>query len=283
MDKKIRDKIVEKFKQWFDHNAPGNKVVVGISGGKDSSVVAALCVKALGKNRVVGVLMPNGVQKDIADSMKLCEHLKIKPVIINIAPAYEYLNAEILAQLDSADISTSFDQTRRTQNMPPRLRMTTLYAVAQSVDGIVIGTGNASEAYVGYTTHFGDNASAFNPLANLFVDEVIELGKLLGLPNELVEKIPSDGLCGKTDEENLGFKYESVKLAALKAETDWMGKIAKVEKETDSKIYNTHEYGSTFRKIEEMHKKSQFKRDALNIPSIEFYRTSYSGAIYDVK
>jgi len=280
MDKEIRDKIVDKLRQWFDHNGPGAKAVVGISGGKDSSVVAALCVKALGKNRVVGVLMPNGVQSDIEDSMALCKHLKIAPTIVNIGIAYEYLNNEVVKQLNASRILPACaDESRRTQNLPPRLRMATLYAVAQSIDGRVIGTGNAAENYVGYSTFAGDSISDFNPIANLFVDEVIELGKLLGLPTNLVEKVPSDGLCGKSDEENLGFTYESVKLVALKTPT-WMQKVSEIEHETA----NRKPYGWTVQAIEARHAASQFKRDALHIPTIEFYRNRHSnGYIYDVK
>ena len=283
MTREIRDKIVLKLQKWFDHNGPAGKAVVGISGGKDSSVVAALCVKALGRNRVVGVLMPNGVQSDIEDSMKLCRHLKIEPTIVNIAPAYEYLNEEVVRQLRASGVSTNgCDQTRRTQNLPPRLRMATLYAVAQSVDGRVIGTGNAAEGYVGYCTWGGDNIADFNPLANMFVDEVIELGKLLDLPIDLVEKTPSDGLCGRSDEANLGFSYASVKLAALKKPGDWMHKIAAIEKESGPEALDGRLYGLAVQAIEMRHDISQFKRDAFNVPSIKFYRTNYSGEIYDV-
>lgn len=180
-----------------------SKAVVGISGGKDSSVVAALCARALGKENVFGVLMPQGVQPDIQDSLNLVQHLGIPYITINIGQ----MVSSTLRQIARESISPS-EQT--STNLPARIRMATLFAVAQSVDGRVANTCNLSEDYVGYSTLFGDNAGQFSPLAALTATEVKRLGAALSLPKHLVEKAPSDGLCGKTDEENLGFTYKAL-------------------------------------------------------------------------
>ncbi len=174
---------------------------MGISGGKDSSVCAALCVEALGRERVIGVTMPNGVQPDIDDSIRLINHLGIKRYNINVGPAFQALMAEVEAQLGHEASA----QTRI--NMAPRLRMTALYAVSQSNNGRVVNTCNLSEDWVGYSTRYGDAAGDFSPLGGLTVQEVVAIGKVLGLPLDLVEKAPSDGLTGLTDEDNLGFTY----------------------------------------------------------------------------
>lgn len=199
--KVVKDACVKWIKDWFDVNGKSCNAVVGISGGKDSSVVAALCVEALGKDRVIGVLMPNGYQKDINDAMHLVSHLDIRLVEINIGETYDNLLAELTAGI-MGDIST---QTRI--NLPARIRMSTLYAVAQSCNGRVANTCNLSEDWIGYSTRYGDSAGDFSPLSNLTVSEVKKIGYELGLPKELIEKVPSDGLCGKTDEDNLGFTY----------------------------------------------------------------------------
>lgn len=199
--KKVKDACVQWIRDWFEENGPGCNAVLGISGGKDSSVCAALCVEALGKERVIGVTMPNGVQPDIADSIKLINHLGIKRYDINIGAAFNALMAEVEAKLGAS----ASDQTRI--NMAPRLRMTAVYAVSQSNNGRVVNTCNLSEDWVGYSTRWGDAAGDFSPLGGLTVQEVVEVGKVLGLPIDLVVKTPSDGLCGKTDEDNLGFTY----------------------------------------------------------------------------
>ena len=197
--KKVKDECVEWIRDFFDKNGKDCNAVIGISGGKDSSVAAALCVEALGKDRVIGVLMPKGIQHDIAMAYMLVNHLGIKHYEINIKEAYEALTAAMPKELELTAQSV--------QNLPPRIRMTTLYAVSQSVNGRVVNTCNLSEDWVGYSTRYGDSVGDFSPMSNLTVTEVKEIGRVLGLPDELVDKTPIDGLCGKTDEENLGFTY----------------------------------------------------------------------------
>ena len=202
--KKVKDQVVNWIRDWFEANGKGCNAVIGISGGKDSSVVAALCVEALGRDRVIGVTMPNGVQADISDSMMLINHLGIRYFNLNIANTYQALMASIQEQFAPDGIEVS----RQTViNMPPRLRMTTLYAISQSMNGRVANTCNLSEDWVGYSTRYGDAAGDFAPLGGLTVAEVKAIGKELGLPVELVDKTPSDGLSGKSDEDNLGFTY----------------------------------------------------------------------------
>ena len=196
---KVKDECVQWIRDFFEENGPGCNAVVGISGGKDSSIVAALCVEALGRDRVVGVLMPNGVQHDIDMAHLLVNHLGIRHYVINIKDAVEGVLRNFPADLPISE--------QTTVNLPPRIRMSTLYAVSQSVNGRVANTCNLSEDWVGYSTRYGDGAGDFSPLSHLTVTEIKQIGHLLGLPKELVNKTPIDGLCGKTDEENLGFTY----------------------------------------------------------------------------
>ena len=195
--KKVKNECVNWIRDFFEENGKGCNAVVGISGGKDSSIVAALCVEALGKDRVIGVLMPNGEQADIDMAKLLVEHLGIKHYIINIKEAADGLKNAL-----------PFEPTAQTlTNLPPRIRMATLYAVAQSHNGRVANTCNLSEDWVGYSTRYGDAAGDFSPCSFLTVDEMKQIGRLLELPDVLVDKVPIDGLCGKTDEDNLGFTY----------------------------------------------------------------------------
>ena len=198
VEKTTKD-IVEWIKDFFEQNGKDCSAVVGISGGKDSSVAAALCVEALGRERVIGVLMPCGEQKDIDSAKQLVNHLGIEHYIINVKDAVDGVINNLPKDI------TITPQT--ITNIPPRVRMTTLYAVSQSKNGRVVNTCNLSEDWVGYSTRYGDSVGDFSPLSNLTVTEVKEIGHFLGLPHELVEKTPIDGLCGKTDEENLGFTY----------------------------------------------------------------------------
>ncbi len=201
--KKVKDELVQWIRDWFDCNGRGCNAIVGISGGKDSSVVAALCVEALGKERVIGVLMPNGSQHDIDMSQLLVRHLGIENYTINIKDGYDGLLSTIRNELGEVSRDTTI-------NLGPRIRMATLYAVAQSRNGRVANTCNLSEDWVGYSTRYGDNAGDFSPLSMLCVREVRALGRELGLPEVLVQKVPIDGLCGQTDEEKLGFTYDTL-------------------------------------------------------------------------
>lgn len=196
---KVKDQCVEWIKEFFEANGKGCNAVVGISGGKDSSIVAALCVEALGKDRVIGVLMPQGEQHDIDKAYLLVNHLGIKHYVVNIKSTVDAILSAFPEDLPITDMTRI--------NLPPRIRMSTLYAVSQSLNGRVANTCNLSEDWVGYSTRYGDSVGDFSPMSNLTVTEVKQIGRVLGLPDELVDKVPIDGLCGKTDEENLGFTY----------------------------------------------------------------------------
>ncbi len=197
--KKIKDECVKWIRAFFEENGKGCNAVIGISGGKDSSVAAALCVEALGQDRVIGVMMPCGEQADISFSKQLINHLGIKSYEINVKDSVDGILNQLKGKMEITPQTIT--------NIPPRVRMSVLYAVSQSNNGRVVNTCNLSEDWVGYSTRYGDAAGDFSPLSHLTVTEVKEIGRLLGLPNELVDKVPSDGLCGKTDEDNLGFTY----------------------------------------------------------------------------
>lgn len=229
--KKVKDDLIQWLRDWEKDNANGCNFVLGISGGKDSTIVAALLKEAFGADRVYGVLMPCGIQSDIDVARNVVSTLGIKSIEINIAYAVD----KILDPL-SADINIS-NQTKT--NLPPRIRMTTLYAIAQSIKGRVIGTCNLSENYIGYFTRYGDGASDCEPLANLTVQEVKAIGYELGLPKEFIEKTPDDGLpCSTSDETKLGFTYEVL---------DRYIRTGVIDDE-QTKI-----------KIDEMHRKNMFK------------------------
>lgn len=197
--KKATNDCIQWIKDFFEKNGKDCMAVVGISGGKDSSVVAALCVEALGKDRVIGVKMPCGEQKDIDYSNMLINHLGIRGYTMNIGDAVGEIRSKFPVGVKISDQTTT--------NLPARIRMATLYAISQSVNGRVANTCNLSEDWVGYATRYGDAAGDFSPLSQLTVTEVKAVGRELGLPSELVDKTPTDGLCGKTDEDNLGFTY----------------------------------------------------------------------------
>ena len=199
---KVKNDCVQWIRDFFEENGKGCNAVVGISGGKDSSIVAALCVEALGKDRVIGVLMPCGEQHDIDMAQLLVDTLGIKHFVVNIKDAVEGITKAIPFEMSNQSIV----------NLPPRIRMATLYAVSQSHNGRVANTCNLSEDWVGYSTRYGDAAGDFSPCSNLTVAEMKQIGRLLGLPDVLVDKVPIDGLCGKTDEENLGFTYAELDL-----------------------------------------------------------------------
>lgn len=241
--KEQKDKCVTWIREFFEKNGPGCNAIVGISGGKDSTIVAALCVEALGKDRVTGVLMPQGIQPDIDVARKVCDYLGIKRYEINIGDTVR----SVLSRLETSGIEVS-DQTR--MNLPARIRMSTLYAVSQSMNGRVANTCNLSETWVGYETRYGDSAGDFSPVGDMLVTEVKAVGYALGLPKEFIEKIPIDGLCGKTDEDNLGFPY-----AVL------------------DKYINTNKCDDpeTAKKIDKLHEKNLFKSKPIPMYAINGY------------
>ena len=202
-----RDAIVEWIRGWFAVNGPQSPAVIGISGGKDSTVVAALCARALGPERVIGVMMPDGVQPDIDDSRNVIKALGIRGYTVNIHAA----TSGVLNSLGEAPETqerpvTISAQTRN--NLPPRIRMSTLYALSQSLNGRVAHTCNLSETMIGWETKWGDAVGDFSPLAGLTASEVVAIGLTMPeIPVQLVVKAPSDGLCGRTDEDAFGFRY----------------------------------------------------------------------------
>lgn len=217
--------LVEQLVAWVRKRQAAigaERAVIGISGGKDSSVTAALAARALGPERVLGIMMPRGVQADLAVAEDLCRTLDIHHAIVNIGDMAEAATRAIESEVTSLS-------RQAVLNLPPRLRMSVLYAVAQSVDGVVWNTSNLSEDWVGYATIYGDTSGAFSPLATLTTDEVLQVGAALGVPERFLSIPPADGLTGKTDEEVLGFSYEVLNTyirsgecpdAAVRAEID---------------------------------------------------------------
>lgn len=238
--KDATEKCVAWIREWFEENGKGCNAVVGISGGKDSSVVAALCCKALGKERVIGVMMPQGEQFDIDYSIDLCKALGIENITVNIKDAIDGIYKNLDGKIDISQ------QTRF--NLPARVRMSVLYAVSQSKNGRVANTCNLSEDWVGYSTRYGDAAGDFSPLSCFTVAEVKAIGRELGLDEKFIEKPPIDGLCGKTDEDNLGFTYET------------LDKYIREGIEPDKEIKE---------KIDNMHKKNLFKLQLM--PTFKYF------------
>jgi len=241
--KKLTEQCIEWIKSYFEATNQ-TKAVIGISGGKDSTVVAGLCVAALGKENVFGVLMPNGTQNDIDDSWAVVKHLGIESIVINMEDAFKSITRQI-----SNGSDVSYDTKT---NLPARLRMSTLYAVAQNIGAMVANTCNLSEDMVGYATLFGDNAGSFAPVSHLTTEEVMEIGDDLGLPKELVHKTPVDGLQSKTDEDKLGFTYHEVNV-----------------------LIREGEHGPNYDKIIKMYRANKFKLDIVQIPYFNSGRPNY--------
>lgn len=226
---KVKNECVEWIRDFFEKNGKGCNAVIGISGGKDSSVTAALCVEALGRDRVIGVLMPQGEQHDIDMAYLLVNHLGIRHYEINIKDAVDGVLRNMPKDMEITP------QTK--QNLPARIRMATVYAVSQSNNGRVANTCNLSEDWVGYATRYGDGAGDFSPLSHLTVTEIKEIGSVLGLPKELVNKTPIDGLCGKTDEENLGFTYAELDIYIRTGEIDNAETRALIDKKHAANLF----------------------------------------------
>lgn len=209
-----RDALVEGIKSWFDRNGHGCNAVIGMSGGADSTIAAALCARAIGADRVMGVMLPNGAQADIDYAREACSAVGMKRVTYNIGSLY--LEASIGAEISVSTLAVPgvHEITEQTKvNLQPRLRTAMLYAISQSVDGRVVGTSNLSEIMTGYFTKWGDECGDFKPLAALTKTEVVAMGLTMQeLPKCLVEKTPSDGLGDRTDEEALGFSYADLDL-----------------------------------------------------------------------
>lgn len=232
-------RLIKWIQDWIQENGNDQtKVLIGISGGKDSTVIAYLLVKALGKDRVIGVMMPNGEQSDISDSIKVCELLGIKNITIDISKGYLPLTDEITEKLEIEPNEVS------STNSPARIRMLTLYDIGGRVRNCrVVNTCNLSEDFLGYATLYGDSAGDFAPIRYLTTEEVVEVGDYLGAPTELTHKTPSDGMCGKSDEDNLGFTYKEV-----------------------NKFIREGELGPNFEAIARKNLENTFKLKLINIP-----------------
>lgn len=189
----------------YIENSGAKGIVIGNSGGKDSATVLAMAVKAIGKENVVAVSMPcNSKSCDLEDAELVAKTFGVEFIKVDLSKTYEEMEREINTQLVKNLSKEAII------NIKPRLRMTTLYGIAQTLGYLVIGTGNLCEAMVGYTTKWGDNSSDFNPIGNFTVDEVLEIGQVLGVPEKILRKAPNDGLGGLTDEEKMGIKYSQI-------------------------------------------------------------------------
>jgi len=235
--KKLTENCIAWIQDWFEKNAPEANAVVGMSGGKDSTVVAALCARALGPQRVIGVAMPSGSQS-INEADEICKYLGIRYIALNIG--------DIEASFRALDTGKEWTK-QSVLNIPPRIRMTVLYAVGQTYNGMVANTCNLSEDYIGYATLYGDASGSFSPVSRLTVQEVIAIGKELGIPVKWVEKTPDDGLPGSCpDEAKFGFTYKT---------------LDKYIREGICEDPQTKE------KIDRMHERNKFKTEILRIPA----------------
>lgn len=240
--KKTKDEVVQWIKDWFEENGKDCNAVLGLSGGKDSTICAALLAEALGPGRVIGVSMPSfGQSENGAD--KIAKHLGIRYMKAPITGIVSGFN-KMWYEFGDEDFHWS---KQTVQNLPPRIRTTMLYAIAQTFDGRVCCCDNASENYIGYSTFGGDDFGSFSPLGELTVTEVRAIGDAMGLPHEWVHKVPDDGLPHSCpDEEKLGYSY------------DTLDKYIRGEKEPAPEIKE---------KIDRMHKATQFKRDIIHVPA----------------
>lgn len=242
------NEAIEKIVTDMREKNPTGKAVIGISGGKDSTTVAYLAVKAYGKENVIGVMMPNGEQKDIADSERVIKLLDIEGITINIKGMYKDLTSRIADWYSGDDIPTQY-----VTNTPARLRMTTLYGIAAFFGGRVLNTCNRSEDVLGYSTLFGDSAGSYGPICDYTVSEVRQIGLALGVPEDLIMKAPNDGMCGSTDEQNLSKMLD----------------IPNFTYERLDKLIRREEYDFTFSEIERiraLYEKMKFKLEIIQMP-----------------
>lgn len=233
--------ICDWIKNYFIKNGPEAKAIIGMSGGKDSTIAARLLVRALGPERVIGVMIPNGEQEDKDMAVFACDAAGIPEenrIEVNISGAINELYQAVDTNISELPIVYS--------NTPARMRMIVLYMIAGKYHGRVVNTCNYSEDYVGYSTKYGDAAGDFSILSNYCVREIIAIGQALGLHEKLIYKTPSDGMCGKTDEENLGFSYETLDSLLID------GVTPKYE---------------VYKNIQERHARNQHKTQSIRLPA----------------
>lgn len=276
--------IETHMKMWAEQTNAKN-FVVGISGGKDSTVVAMLLCAIFGKERVYGVMMPQEYQNDLIDSIDVCQILGIHYTNVNIGDSVSSITSQVWDKRKESGIYPTKDMEI---NLPARIRMSTLHAIGQCVDGRVINTSNLSEDMVGYATQFGDNAGAYAPLQGLTVTEVMALGDYVadklfgeikyvkvgsksillcmdddfrnsgieepspavkrGTLHLLIRKTPVDGLQAQTDEERLGFTYAD------------LDKFIRIDEGSD-------EFKEMIRK---KYKQNKFKLEIVQMPQPDF-------------
>ena len=224
--KTVTNDVIEWVKNLFEEKFPDKNCCIALSGGKDSSVVAAICVAALGKDRVKAIMLPHHVQSDIDCSVLCANHLGIEYKVVNIGATVD----SIITEMEAKGVKIT---EQAIVNVPARVRMTELYFYSQCNNGIPSCNCNFSEDWVGYATFGGDGFGSFAPLSQLTVSEVKAIGRELGLPSELVDKTPTDGLCGKTDEDNLGFTYDTLDRYIRTGEID--------DEDVKAKIDSMHE------------------------------------------
>ena len=208
LEKQVLEREAKNAIEWIKEYVEKTKakgIVIGNSGGKDSATVLAMAVKAIGKERVISVAMPCfSKETDLVDAKLVADTFEVPLLKIDLSSAYQEMENEINCQIPQGLTQEAII------NIKPRLRMTTLYGIAQTLGYLVIGTGNLCEAMVGYTTKWGDNSSDLNPIGNFTVEEVLAIGKMLGVPEKILQKAPSDGLGGQTDEEKMGIQYRQI-------------------------------------------------------------------------
>ncbi|HEV2068095.1 MAG TPA: NAD+ synthase [Thermomicrobiales bacterium] len=192
-----------------------DRFVLGLSGGIDSAVVCGLCVRAAGAERVLGVIMPSSSQPDdAASAAKVAAAFGVATQTVDLTSVSDSFYAAMPAAEELTSATGDVFEKRHqlaVANVRPRLRMTTLYYVANLTNGIVVGTGNKSEAMIGYFTKYGDGGVDLFPIIDLYKHEVREVARELGVPESVIERPPSAGLwAGQTDEDEIGMTYDDL-------------------------------------------------------------------------